>query len=321
MFQNPKSIFKTLVALGFAAVILFPVSAGANRGLEVSGLTVQKTERLFKYYNYEGVRGYLMLPSYHYPPLFFKTFPSDFAKLTDEARRQALFIKILTPQAMRLNLEISKERDRVEELSRAFAENDDLTKEQTEEVEALAKKYDIFTRLQGYRRYNRLLKELKIRVDEIPVSFLIALAAIETNWGTSRLVTDANSLYKTRVWHTNQGLKPVGETNPDEDYRYKIYPGIYESMRDFALKLNSDIAFYNMREFRARLRYQGTVPLGTTFAYTLVWNSPLKNYAGMLEYTIAFYELNVIDKSILNSKMIDKSEPENLTGHLKKIRY
>ncbi len=41
-----------------------------------------------------------------------------------------------------------------------------------------------------------------------------------------------------------------------------------------------------------------------------MWNSPLKNYAGIIEYTIAFYELNIIDKSLLNSKMIDKPLPE-----------
>lgn len=81
-------------------------------------------------------------------------------------------------------------------------------------------------------------------------------------------------------------------------------------LQDFAHKINSHVAFEHLRSFRKELRSRNSVLRGTTFAFTLMWNSPLKNYAGIIEYTIAFYELNIIDKSLLNSKMIDKPLPE-----------
>ena len=75
-------------------------------------------------------------------------------------------------------------------------------------------------------------------------SILITGAALETNWGTSRIVKEGNSLYKTLIWHTNEGLKPIGEKE-DDSYRIKTYPNIYTSMQEFALKINSSISFEN----------------------------------------------------------------------------
>ena len=132
---------------------------------------------------------------------------------------------------------------------------------------------------------------------------------METNWGTSRVVKEGNSLYKQLVWHSDKGLKPRGETE-DDTYRIRTFPTIYDSLQDFAHKINSHVAFEHLRSFRKELRSRNSVLRGTTFAFTLMWNSPLKNYAGIIEYTIAFYELNIIDKSLLNSKMIDKPLPE-----------
>lgn len=275
-------------------------------------------EKIYDYYGYNGERGYLMLDSYRYPELYLKKFPADFAQISDEKRRISLFIKILAPLAFRLNKSILKERKEISDMSADFSARKELTKEQNQRLEELAAKYDVFSRLKGWQRTSYLLRELLLRVDDLPPSFLIAAAALETNWGTSRIVREGNALYKQLSWHTEKGLKPQGETT-DDTYRIKTYPDIYSSMEDFALRLNSGVSYAHMREFRRELRNRESVRRGTTFAYSLLWNSYLSNYAGLLEYTIAYYELNVIDKSALDSKITDKAVPHELDGYLKKL--
>lgn len=290
-------------------ILFFPLPSAAAETESSAPIKTAELEQIFQQLGYQGERGYLMLPTYRYPALYLNSFPSDFSDLTDENRRQSLFIKILAPLALRLNQELEGERARLEELYKLFQQKQQLSAEEKAEIEKLASRYDVFTRLQGLPRYNLFFKELLRRVDTLPPSFMIATAALETNWGTSRLLREGNALYRKLSWHTDEGLKPVGETT-DDSYRIKTYPNLYAAMQEFALRLNSNIAFTAMWDFRRELRLRGSLRQGTSFAYTLTLNSYLKNYAGILEYTIAFYELNIIDKSALDSKITAEKVPE-----------
>ena len=288
----------------------------ATESIELGKITVQELEQIFSFYQYDGEKGYLMIPEYNYPPIFCNYFPSDFNTITDEKKRNTLFIKILAPLTLKLNAEILSERKDIKSLAQSFQTNKQLTPEQIKILEKKASKYDVFTRLRGDYRYQYLLDELLKKVHVVAPSVLITAAALETNWGTSRIVKEGNSLYKTLIWHTSDGLKTIGETE-DDSYRIKTYHNIYDSMKEFALKLNSSISFDNFRGIRHEILERRTLLLGSTLAPYLVWNSPLKNYAGLFEYTLSYYELNIIDKSILNSKMISGKKP----SFLKEFNY
>lgn len=293
-------------------LLLFPAfSVRAQSELWLKPLNLGQLEQIYKFYDYEGERGYLMLPSYHYPPLYLTALPSDFNKIDSETDRTSLFIKILAPLALKTNQNILTERRVAENLYQAFLAAQDLTPEQQQQMDKLAVKYDIFTPLQGYQRNRYLLSELLTRIDIFPPSFLIAVAALETDWGRSRIVEQGNNLYKQLAFYTNTGLQPQTDEANDV-YRFKTYPSLQTAMQDFALRLNSHLAYAPMRNYRRELRRREVPFLGTNMAYTLLLNSPLKNYAGLLEYTIAFYELNIIDKSVLDSKMIEKPLPTAL---------
>ena len=134
-----------------------------------------------------------------------------------------------------------------------------------------------------------------------------------------------NTLFM-RTWGDNSYwyLSPVGELPFEKavhliiddaklnSYRIKIYPNIFASMQEFALKINSALAYDDLRKFRHQILERGTPLLGTLLAPYMVWNSPLKNYAGLFDYTLAYYELIIIDKSVLNSKIIHKELPKKL---------
>lgn len=308
-------MIKRLAAIVFLLTTLaLPVRAAEE--LWLKPLTLPQLEEIYNFYNYIGERGYLMLPSYHYPPIFLNVFPTGFAELSDKEKRVPLFIKIMAPLALKVNQDIMAERAEVETMKKDFKARQELTPAQSARLEQLAAKYDLFSRLKGYQRSKHLINELLQRIDIMPPSFLIAMSAIETDFGASRIVKDGNSLFKQLDWHTDKGLKPEGETE-DNSYRIKTYPSLYAAMTDFALQLNSDIDYRPMRDARFAWRSRGDILQGTTLAYSLLMHSPLKNYAGILEYTIAFYELNIIDKSILDSRMIQKPLPPSLAPLVK----
>lgn len=286
----------------------FPAVASADDELWLQDIPLSKLQDVYHRCSYEGMRGYLMLPSYKYPPVYLKNFPADYNKLSDETERNALFIKILAPLALKLNQDLLAERAVISAIAERFRQNQSLSAADIETLEAKAAKYDIFSRLKEDERWRYLISELLNRVDRIPPSIMITAAALETNWGTSRIVKEGNSLYKTLVWHTDKGLKPIGETT-DDSYRIKIYPDIYASMHDFALKVNSHPSFTALRNFRREQRERTANISGLILAPYTYGNSQLKNYAGIFDYTMAYYELQVIDKSSLDATMI----PEDIT--------
>lgn len=286
----------------------FPAVASAAGELWLQDILLSKLQDVYHRCGYEGKRGYLMLPSYKYPPVYLKNFPADYNSLTDETERNALFIKILAPLALKLNQDLLEERAVISAIAERFRQNPNLSAADIEILEAKAAKYDIFSRLKNNERRRYLISELLNRIDRIPPSIMITAAALETNWGTSRIVKEGNSLYKMLVWHTDKGLKPVGETT-DDSYRIKIYPDIYASMHDFALKVNSHPSFTALRNFRREQRERTANISGLILAPYTYGNSVLKNYAGIFDYTMAYYELQVIDKSSLDATMI----PEDIT--------
>ena len=309
-----------LIKLVMAVTVLWGMAYDFAHAEEiwVQDITVDKLQELYKACNYDGEKGYLMLPSYRYPAIFLRNFPLDYGKLTDEKSRNALFIKITAPLALKLNEELRAERTEIEKIDRKLQQKAPLEKKDIDLLEQKAEKYDVFSRLKENERYNYLADELLVRIDRIPPSVMITAAALETNWGMSRIVKEAKSLYKMLVWNTDEGLKPLGETE-DDSYRIKMYSDVYASMKDFALKINSHPAFAALRNLRQERKKRTNNMSGILLAPYMYGNSNLQNYAGMFDYTLAYYELLVIDKSKLDYEAIDDKILKNFEKYVTKM--
>lgn len=294
-------MIKKIILLIFS---LFLYSTASAEELWLHDIPVSQLYELYKKVNYTGTeeKNWLMLKSLSYPAVLLKNFPPDFNSITDRDERNALFIKILAPLALKLNQQLWNERQIIIDIKKSLEKNNSITSEQLKTIEHKASEYDIYTPLAGDSRRNFLIRELLNRIDIIPPSIMITIAAIETDFGSSRVVKEGNSLYKMLVWHTKKGLKPIGETE-DDSYRIKIYPDIFKSMEDFALRINSSPNFEFVRVARSQMRKSITSPkiIGADFAAYSFSNSELRNYAGIIDYTSAYYELSIIDRSSLGS--------------------
>lgn len=288
-------IKKSVILLAF--FLLFPLTTMAEIKIREAGgilyvenATVQETESLFIKHGYTR---FLSLKDNAYPAIFLKTLPKDFQNIKSQKYRNELFIRILTPLALKINEEILNERETLLRIERNFVKENSLSAEDTKKLEDFAVKYDFFTRLKGNDRINQQLKNLKLRIQPIPPSIFIAAAAMESNWGFSRVANVANSLYKEKVWYTNEGLEPL--ENKDDGYRFKIFDSLIEGMRSYALTFNSNINYENIWNARDGLIKRRGFAIGESIAYALSAASNLPNYNGIIDYTTAFYDLLALD--------------------------
>ncbi len=258
--------------------------------LYVENATVSELEALYKKNKYQRARA---LDNDEYPAIFIKTLPIDYQAIKSQKYRNELFIRMLAPLTLKVNEEITNERNTLLRLERRYKQNKKLLSEEIEKLERLAIKYDYFTKQKGNTRIESQLHNLKTRIDNVPPSILIAAAAMESNWGFSRVAKEANSLYKEKVWFTTEGLEPL--ENKDDGYRFKIFDSLLESMRSFALTFNSNLNYSHIWIAREGYADRHGVIIGESIAYALSQSSNLPNFAGILDYTTAYYDLLAID--------------------------
>ena len=85
------------------------------------------------------------------------------------------------------------------------------------------------------------------RMSRVPTSIIIAMAGVESAWGTSRFATEGNALFGVRTWSlkTVPHMKAMG--NPDASWGVRKYTTKCQSVKDMIGILNRHPAY---KEFR-----------------------------------------------------------------------
>ena len=90
------------------------------------------------------------------------------------------------------------------------------------------------------------------RLSRVPTSIIIAMAGVESGWGTSRFATEGNALFGVRTWDKNTPrMKAKG--NPDASWGVKKYKTKCQSVKDMIAILNRHPA---CKEFRVEREKQ-----------------------------------------------------------------
>jgi len=91
------------------------------------------------------------------------------------------------------------------------------------------------------------------RMSRVPTSIIIAMAGVESGWGTSRFATEGNAIFGVRTWSlkTVPHMKALG--NPDAPWGVKKYTTKCQSVKDMIRILNNHPAY---KEFRVEREQQ-----------------------------------------------------------------
>lgn len=108
-------------------------------------------------------------------------------------------------------------------------------------------------RVDGSIRERRTREELIRRIDELPPALVLAQAANESAWGTSRFAKLGNNLFGLWTYDESQGIVPINR-GAGEKHAVQVFPDITTAIRAYFLTLNTHSAYAELRHSRSTLR-------------------------------------------------------------------
>ncbi len=187
------------------------------------------------------------------PPLIFMQLPADLDRIAEVAERKEAFFLALLPMVLLLNEEILRQREAFQETCARHDRGVVLPARLQEAVLDLAREYKVEgDPLREPEARSRLLK----RLDMVPVSMVLAQAAVESGYGTSRFARLGNNLFGEWTFVPGTGLVPLGRP-AGATYEVRRFASPYDSVRSYMRNINTHWAYRELRERRALLRAEG----------------------------------------------------------------
>ena len=161
--------------------------------------------------------------------------PPEYYEIRDVEESKRAFVEYLLPIIKEENRKIEEERSFVQILfHKSYFEWSRL---EVLKLTKLAEKYNI----RSIYNQDAFIR----RIAPIPISLVLAQAAVESGWGRSRFVRDANNVFGH--WTFGKlGIAPK-EREPGKRHKLKLFKNINESVATYMLNLNRNHAY---REFR-----------------------------------------------------------------------
>lgn len=155
------------------------------------------------------------------------------------------FVCELLPSAIRMNEEVFKQRVEVLRLQAKQKKGVAFSKEDLEWLTDMRTAYGA----QDDTSFEALLK----RVDIVPLPMLLAQAALESAWGTSRATVDLNNIFGL---HARPG-QPCKTGYDTHNACVRIFDSIPRSVSAYIELMNTDRNYPKFRDLRAKMRQAG----------------------------------------------------------------
>jgi len=210
------------------------------------------------------------------------------------------FVKTLLPLISYENQNILLERSKLENIKIFLDDNNTLFKADLEFLYNISKKYRIKTN--DKHKYD-LVNELLDRVDVIPNSIVLAQAANESGWGTSRFAREFNAIFGEYTYDFSNGVVPLLREE-GEKHLIKSFDSVNKSVQSYFNNLNSHYAYKDFREVRKIMREKNN------FSNLKLLIEELDSYAADINYikiinsiidANKFYQFDAFSYSINNS--------------------
>lgn len=184
------------------------------------------------------------------PAVELQTFPSDLATMSDFRQRKTLFFRALLPIVLAENAAIEEMRD---QLVKLFAKGvHRLNSRELKWLALVAEQYGVEGSLSQPQEQQRLLR----RVDVVPPSLVLAQAANESGWGTSRFALSGNNLFGHYTYEQGSGMVPLSRRE-GETHALRSFESIDDSVRSYMHNLNTHRAYAELRNLRQKMRDKG----------------------------------------------------------------
>ncbi len=156
---------------------------------------------------------------------------------------------------------------------------DEIHKQELKVVESLGLKepeYDFTDKISFINATSQCVSYLNWTTDRnkrVPISIIIAMAGIESAWGTSRFATEGNALFGVRTWSLDTEPHMKAKGNPDATWGVKKYKTKCQSVKDMIRILNTHPAYELFRDVRAENLESGKWDYGRLLSGMTAWST------------------------------------------------
>ena len=114
---------------------------------------------------------------------------------------------------------------------------------------------------------------------------IIAMAGVESAWGTSRFAVEGNNLFGIRTWDLKNVAHMKAKGNPDANWGVKKYKTKCQSVKDMIRILNNHPAYAEFRAERDLQVEEGKWNYPSHLALINAW-STTPDYGNIIHKTI-----------------------------------
>jgi len=217
--------------------------------------------------------------------------PSDFDQLQDVKLKKKLFYLITLPIIHESNRLILEDREMVINIEKKFLRAD-LNENEVNETVRLAVKYKL-----DYSTIDlKLFRDLKQRINIIPVSLALAQAIVESGWGQSRFALKGNALYGQWTTNEQKGIIPE-DRDEDKTHAVRKFENLQQSVQAYMHNINTHRAYYSFRVVRRIAeRVQYTDPISAKVKFLAAYAEIGQEYVDKLELIIESNKLREFDR-------------------------
>ena len=232
------------------------------------------------------------------PPFILERFPEDINDSASATDKKHAFFMGLLPMVLLVNQEIEQERRDLQDILERSRYGAKLLSADSRRLQELVTNYGLIGNpLNDHRLRARLLR----RIDIIPPSLVLAQAANESAWGTSRFAQLGNNLFGEWTFRPGTGIVPE-DRPPGATYEVRKFPSIYDSIRSYMRNLNTHRAYRKLRDIRNRLRLENMPVTGLALTPGLLnYSERRENYISEIQRMIRYNQLSEANLAFLRS--------------------
>ena len=182
--------------------------------------------------------------------------PPDFGAM-DVIDKKREFFAYLSPLVASINDAMRSDRDRVRSIREAYDAGEDPGWLDQRWLRRLSGRYEVAFEDQELAE---ALTVLERRAGVVPVSLVLAQAAIESGWGTSRFAIEGNNYFGQRCYETDCGIAPHGRA--EASFGLAEFDSVADSVLSYMMNLNTHAEYSGFRRRRQALRAEGPVTSG-----------------------------------------------------------
>lgn len=204
---------------------------------------IEKLSRKISFYN-------------HYPDLnatnedIIKKNSNKLQLSSDINQRKNEFINIILPIAIDQNKKILAQRQRLIEIRNSLNLNKTIDSTDQKFIKDIAAKYRV-----DIKNKHKIdtLDNLLVLIDIIPNSIVLAQAANESGWGSSRFAKEYNALFGQYTYDEKSGIIPA-EREEGKKHLVRHFSSINKSVEAYFKNINTNPAYKEFRILRKKLK-------------------------------------------------------------------